>query len=81
MRLQIGKAPLDGGFLLIDQPLSCGAVGEIERRRELRRRDTYNGRFESFGELACDLKTRVIGLIERQADHDGRICHRDSPGQ
>ena len=78
-RLQIGKAPLDRGLLLIDQALGLGAIGEIERRSELRRGDPDECGLESLGELARDLKARLVGLIERQADHHGRVCHGKSP--
>ena len=36
LRLQIGQALLDRGLPLIDQSLGLGAIGEIERRGELR---------------------------------------------
>ncbi|MHC2534008.1 hypothetical protein ACVJMY_003577 [Bradyrhizobium diazoefficiens] len=65
----------DGRFALVDQSLGGGAVGEIERRGELRRGNPDDGGLESLGELARDLKTRLVGLVERQADHHGRVCH------
>src|SRR6266571_8645054 len=69
------EPPLDRRFSLVDQLLSLLAVCEIQRGAELRRGDSDDPRFESLGEFTSDLQPGVIWLIERQADHDGRVCH------
>ncbi len=79
LHFQFRHAFLDRCLALVDQILRLLPRHEIQWRTELRRRDPDDPSVESLDDLAGGFETRRVRLIQRQADHDGRICHPISP--
>src|SRR5581483_757919 len=81
LRFQFLEPVPDARLALVDQGLRLFAVGEIERWRKLRGGNPDQPRADLLGELACNLEARLIGLVKRQANHDGCDSHSGSPRQ
>ncbi|MET4724460.1 hypothetical protein ABIF63_008566 [Bradyrhizobium japonicum] len=74
LRLELGKAPLHRSAALIDHVLGLSAIGEVERRKELRRCDATTAASNRSASSRAT-STHAVGLIEH---HHGRVCLRSS---
>jgi hypothetical protein len=79
LAFQLRYTTLDRGLPLVNQVLGLFADGEVRWWAENGSHNSNQSRLKSFGDLATDRKTGIVGLIKRQGDHDGRICHAVSP--
>ncbi|OIQ66370.1 hypothetical protein GALL_520600 [mine drainage metagenome] len=79
LRFQFRHPLFDRCLALVNQNLGLLPGGIIKRRTEYRGRNPDYSCIKPFGKLASDGETGLIGLVNRQADHNSRICHPVSP--